>query len=97
MKFRVHQDLHRLFASVKHEREAELLLLDILTPRELSSLAERWRLVQALASGMTQRDINKKLKISISKITRGSHMLKHGSGGFKLFLLRLGKLKRRTV
>ena len=71
-----------------------MLLKDVLTPRELNSLAERWRLVQALALGMTQREINKKLKISISKITRGSHMLKHGSGGFEYFLKKLHRIKK---
>lgn len=85
------RDLSKLFVSVTTEKEAELLLEDILTPRELRSVAERWRIVQALASGMTQRDINKKLKISISKITRGSRMLKHGSGAFRHFLQKLGK------
>ena len=87
-------DLYKLFASVKTEREATMLLLDILTPAELASVAERWRLIQALDAGMTQRDINKKLKVSISKITRGSHMLKHGSGGFAHFLKKLRTKKR---
>lgn len=85
------RDLHKLFASIRTEKEARGLLEDILTPRELNSVAERWRLVQALASGMKQRDINKKLKISISKITRGSRMLKHGTGAFRHFLRKLGK------
>ena len=85
------RDLQRLFASIKNEKEAELFLEDMFTASERASLVERWRLIQALASGMTQRDINKKLKISISKITRGSKMLKHGSGGFGLFLKRLKK------
>ncbi|MSR87381.1 transcriptional regulator [Candidatus Peribacteria bacterium] len=96
MKSHSLHDLHTLFASVKNEKEAQLLLDDILTPAELASITERWQLVQALASGMTQRDIKKKYKISISKITRGSHMLKRGSGGFGLFLQRLGKLKRKA-
>lgn len=85
------QALHGLFASVRNAKEAELLLEDILTPRELSSVAERWRLVQALTSGMKQRDINKKLKISISKITRGSRALRYGRGGFALFIKRVKK------
>lgn len=84
-------DLHALFASVKTEKEAESLLHDILTPHERKSVAERWQLIRALASGMKQREISKKLNISISKITRGSQMLKTGSGGFELFLKRLGK------
>lgn len=85
------RDLYRLFASVKSEAEAEKLLLDILTSQELASVAERWQLVQALAKGMPQRAIAKRLNISISKITRGSKMIQEGSGGFGLFLERLGR------
>ena len=87
------RDLYRLFASVQGEEEAKLLLQDILTPQELASVAERWQLIRALDAGLPQRDIAKKLKISISKITRGSHMLQYGKGGFRVFLERLGKGK----
>jgi TrpR family transcriptional regulator, trp operon repressor len=87
------RDLYRLFASIEDEEEAALLLQDILTPQELASIAERWQLVRALDAGLPQRDIAKKLKISISKITRGSHMLQYGKGGFRVFLERLGKGK----
>lgn len=69
-----------------------MLLVDILTPQELESLAERWQLIQALATGMPQREIAEKLGLSISKITRGSRMLQFGEGGFQYFL---GKLKGR--
>jgi len=82
-------ELYALFASVKSEKDAELLLNDILTPQELKSVAERWQLVQALDSGMPQREIAEKLGISISKITRGSRMLQFGEGGFKVFLKRM--------
>ena len=92
---RLQQDLHTLFVHVRNQREAEMLLEDLLTPRERSSLAERWQVVQALASGMKQRDIKKKFRISMSKITRGSRALRHGSGGFTLFLRRLKNLPRK--
>lgn len=88
------RDLYRLFAAIRTPREAGLLLKDILTPRELRSVAERWRLVRALASGMRQRDIKEEHGISISKITRGSRALRYGSGGFRLFLKRLGHRSR---
>jgi TrpR family trp operon transcriptional repressor len=83
------RDLYRLFASVKTESDAEKLLTDILTPQELESLAERWQLVQSLHAGVPQRDIAKKLGISISKVTRGSRQLQFGSGGFAYFLKKL--------
>lgn len=80
-----------LFASIGNRKEAEVLLKDILTPQELESVAERWQLIQALASGKPQRQIAHDLKLSISKITRGSRMLKYGSGGFRHFLKKLKK------
>lgn len=85
------RDLFTLFASVKTEKEARSLLEDILTPQELDAVAERWQIVRALHSGKPQRTIARSLKLSISKITRGSRMLQYGSGGFQLFLKRMGK------
>ncbi len=85
------KDLYELFASPGSPKESEMLLRDILTPQELETIAERWQLIQALASGMTQRDVAKKCDVSISKITRGAHELQYGTGGFKHFLKKLKK------
>lgn len=85
------KDLYALFASVKTEKEAKMLLQDILTPQEIDSIIERWHIVQELEKGIPQREIAMKLGVSISKITRGSRMLQHGSGGFKYFLKKLKK------
>ena len=85
------KDLCKLFSSVKTEKEAQMLLEDILTPQELASVTERWQLVQELHKGTSQREIAKKLGISISKITRGSNALQRGKGGFSYFLKRLKK------
>ncbi len=87
------KELFSLFASVRSEREAELLLTDLLTPKELETLAERWQLVKLLSQGKPQRDVSKKLKISISKVTRGSKSLQYGQGGFEYFIQRLRKKK----
>lgn len=87
------QEIYRLFSSIDSPKEAELLLKDILTPQERDAIAERWQLIQALASGLTQRDVAKKCEVSISKVTRGAHELKYGSGGFQYFLRKLSKSK----
>ena len=68
-----------------------MLLKDILTPQERDDIAERWQLIQALASGLTQREVAKKCKVSISKVTRGAHELQYGSGGFWRFLKKMQK------
>lgn len=83
------KELYQLFASVHGEKEAKQLLEDLLTPQELASLSERWQLIQELHKGTPQREIAKKLGVSISKITRGSRMLQFGSGGFSYFLKKL--------
>ena len=85
------KDLYELFAAPDSAKESEMLLKDILTPQELEAIAERWQLIQALSSGMTQRDVAKKCGVSISKITRGAHELQYGSGGFRHFLKKLKK------
>jgi Trp operon repressor len=87
-----YRELCELFAAIENSKEADRLLQDLLTPQEIESLAERWQLVQLLATGMPQRDISEKLNVSISKVTRGSRVLQYGNGGFKLFLEKLKKV-----
>ena len=86
-----YRELYTLFAAIKNEKEAEKFLHDMLTPQELDSVVERWQEIQLLAKGMPQREIARKLGISISKITRGSRALHHGNGAFKMMLKRLKK------
>lgn len=85
------KNLIDLFASIESKEEAAMLLKDILTPKERDDIAERWQLIQALASGLTQREVAKKCKVSISKVTRGAHEMKYGSGGFGHFLRKLSE------
>lgn len=87
--------LYGIIALARTPRESKILLDDLLTPKEIRTLTERWELVQALAAGMTQREISKKLNISISKVTRGSRALRHGSGGFDMFLKKTGNRYKR--
>ncbi len=86
-----YKDLYKLMAAISSEGEAKKLLEDILTPQELDSLAERWQIVQELEKGTSQRDISKKLGVSISKVTRGSRAMQYGTGAFKQLLTRLDK------
>lgn len=88
---RHYKELCELLASIENPKEADVLLQDILTPQEIESIAERWQLIRQLAFGKPQRDVAKDLKISISKITRGSRVLKYGTGGFQHFIDKLRK------
>ena len=88
---RHYREFYELIAALEGEKEAEMLMKDLLTPQELDSVVERWQEVQQLAKGITQRDIAENLGISISKVTRGSRALKYGTGGFLKMLKKLGK------
>lgn len=85
------KELYDLFSSIETPQEARMLMEDILTPGEIASIAQRWQEIRMLARGVTQREISKRLNVSISKVTRGSRMLQQGSGGFRHFLKKLGK------
>ncbi len=65
----------------------EELFIFLFTDEEKEQLSKRVQLVQALlAQKQSQREIAKNLKISISKITRGSNGLKHVPHILKIFL-----------
>lgn len=58
-------------------------LHSLLTPKEIAEVASRWALVKEIDAGTTQREISKKLGLSLCKITRGSKMLKQENSAFK--------------
>lgn len=59
-----------------HEKEdMPALLRDLLTPSELQSVIERVQIFKMIKKGIPHRTISQKLKVSISKVTRGSHAL----------------------
>lgn len=55
----------------------------LLTPAELQAFSTRWALVREIDAGTTQREIAKKMGLSLCKITRGSRELKKENSPFK--------------
>ena len=43
---------------------------------EIETLSKRWRILELLAQGSTQREIAKDLQVSLCKVTRGAKILK---------------------
>ena len=56
-------------------------LVDILTREEYEDLTLRLQILKLLKKGLPQRDIAKKLGVSIAKITRGSRLLQNKKSG----------------
>ncbi len=81
-------ELCDLFTRLKKRGDVLGFLKDILTPRELASVVERWQIIKRLARGKPHREISKELKVSIDKVTRGAKALRHSHGGFRHMLWR---------
>ena len=89
-------DLANLFSSAPSRKELADLLEELLTPAEKKDLVQRWKVVELLLEGRSQRKIQKQLKISIQKVTRGSHVLQKGSGILEKVYRRLRKEDKNT-
>ena len=69
-------------------------LESILTPREREEIAGRWELVKLLHQGVSQRQVARRLGMSLCKITRGSRELKKKDSAFKAVLERYERRHR---
>jgi len=63
----------------------------LMTPTEIKDFSTRWLLVKEIEKGTSQREIAKKLGISLCKITRGSRELHKENSAFKSVLEKLKK------
>ena len=72
-------DLARIFAGINDPGKMHRFLFEIFTPAEIDDFVLRWRLLEMLYCGSSQREIARRLGISLCKITRGSRILKSGS------------------
>ena len=70
--------------------EAERFFRDLCTLREPDELSRRWAVARRLAVGQAYRSIAEETGVSTATVTRISHWLRHGTGGYGLALDRLG-------
>lgn len=71
------KDVIHVIAGITDPDEMEAIFEELFTDAERRDLASRWGLMKDLKAGMSQRNIAKKRKISLCKITRGSKILKN--------------------
>jgi TrpR family trp operon transcriptional repressor len=73
---RAFKTVTEVLSSIATPDEMHAFLSELLTPGEVRDIALRWKLLELLAEGVSQRKIAEDLKISLCKITRGSKILK---------------------
>jgi len=72
-------------------KECEDFFRDLATLREIEEMAERFQIARMLDRGMSYLEIADKEDTSTTTVTRVAHWLRHGRGGYRLVLDRLGK------
>ena len=82
------KELSKIIDNIKTEDEAYSFLNEILTESELDVLSKRWRILKMLNEGCTQRDIAKRLNVSLCKVTRGAKILKNDKSVVKKYLMK---------
>jgi len=86
------EDTTRLFRAVvelKTVNEAEMFFRDLMTPQEIETFAERFKVAELLTKGVSYREIYKQTKVSTATITRINQWLERGMGGYKMAISRL--------
>jgi len=81
-------DLIKTLSQISDFEEMKSFIEEILTPNEIQDLTLRWKLLQELNKGKTQRSIASQYGISLCKITRGSKILKKDNSITKKILNR---------
>jgi len=87
------QELAEVLLAIKDRQLMVRFLSEIMTPAEIETFALRWEPVKLLHRGVPQREISKRLGISLCKITRGSRELKKASSAIKTLLNQSGLAK----
>lgn len=84
------QKISKLVKNLHTEAEIESFFKELLTESEIETLSKRWRILDLLAQGLTQRDIAKELKVSLCKVTRGAKILKDKDSILANYLIKGG-------
>lgn len=80
------KELSKLIVKSGDEQFVYDFFVCLFTQPELKDIANRWFLVKEIDSGATQREIAKKYRMSLCKITRGSKELSKPDSAFKKML-----------
>ena len=70
------EELVEVLSAIVDVDEMHRLLHELMSSSEMDDLVKRWRLMEELMAGKTQRTIAAELGVSLCKITRGSKILK---------------------
>lgn len=72
--------------SLRSRDECRRFLRDLCTLSELEALAHRWQIARLLDERRSYLDVAERVHASTTTVTRVSHWLHHGTGGYRAAL-----------
>lgn len=88
-----HHQLYEAISLIKGADEAKHFLLDLCTPAELQTMADRWLVVDPIKQGSPYRKIYDDTGVSVTTIGRVARSINEGNDGYNTIYERL---KKRT-
>lgn len=82
MAFSEDNFVNLIYRIAKDKKLLKEFLKDILSRKEYKNLLLRWRIIEMLTEGKSQREIAELLRVSVTTVSRGANVLKNASGGF---------------
>jgi TrpR-related protein YerC/YecD len=83
------REMKELFEAIlvlRTQDEAAGFFRDLCTMSELEAMAHRWEVARLLDRGLPYQQIATKTHASTTTVTRVSHWLRYGEGGYRLAL-----------
>lgn len=71
---------------IQDQKAFSWVLEELLTPGEITDIADRITILQMLQAGKTQREIAETLSISVTTVSRGNRVLQYGGGNITKYL-----------
>jgi len=85
--------LYEAIAQLKTADEAQEFFHDLCSPAEISSMADRWRVVEPIIAGTPYRKIYEDTGVSVTTVGRIARCVNYGTGGYKLVY---DRIRRKT-
>ncbi|MES2134774.1 MAG: YerC/YecD family TrpR-related protein [Patescibacteria group bacterium] len=83
--------LYDAVLSLKNREECSAFLRDLCTQAELDAFAERFAIARLLTKDVSYRNVADETGASTTTVSRVSHWLHHGRGGYSTIISRLHK------
>lgn len=82
------EELYEAFLRLENKKDCESFFEDLFTAGELEQFAQRLCAAKLILSGKTYAQIIEETDISSATLSRVSHCVKRGSGGYKSIIER---------